>query len=143
LTARRWYAIPGAQAKKEEISMAYLDRESMSEDTRKRYDALTDYEQRALAAILEAETVSIEEALEIVENKTYEFFPDITTMADLARKLVHEEEWYDPYTVAKLDPFIDYVKMGVDLYRDGYCATCFGVIVVYQFLGYNAPDNPD
>jgi len=132
-----------AQTKKEEMSMAYLDRESMAEDTRRRYDALTDYEQRALAAVMEAETVSIEEALEIVENKTYDFFPEITSMADLARKLVREEEWYDSYTVAKLDPYIDYVKMGVDLYREGYCVTRFGVIVLYQFLGYNAPDDPD
>jgi len=135
--------VAGAQAKKEEMSMAYLDRESMAEDTRRRYDALTDYEQRALAAVMEAETVSIEEALEIVENKTYDFFPEITSMADLARKLVREEEWYDSYTVAKLDPYIDYVKMGVDLYREGYCVTRFGVIVLYQFLGYNAPDDPD
>jgi len=135
--------VAGAQTEKGEISMAYLDRESMSEDTRRRYDALTDYEQRALAAVMEAETVSIEEALEIVENKTYDFFPEITSMADLARKLVREEEWYDSYTVAKLDPYIDYVKMGVDLYREGYCVTRFGVIVLYQFLGYNAPDDPD
>ena len=123
--------------------MAYLDRESMAEDTRRRYDALTDYEQRALAAVMEAETVSIEEALEIVENKTYDFFPEITSMADLARKLVREEEWYDPYTVSRLDPYVDYDKMGVDLYDEGYCDTRFGVIVLHQFLGYNAPDYPD
>ena len=111
--------------------MAYLDRESMAEDTRKRYDALTDYEQRAMAAIMEASTVSIEEALEIVESKTYEFFPDITTMGDMARKLVREEDWYDPYTVSRLSPYVDYDKMGVDLYTEGYCDTRFGVIIFW------------
>jgi len=111
--------------------MVNLDRENMVEDIREKYDALTDYEQRALAAILEAENLSIEAALEIVEGKRYEFFPEITSMADLARKLVREEDWYEPYTVKKLDPYIDYNKMGVDLYADGYFDTSFGVIVFW------------
>jgi len=95
LTVRRWYAIPGAQAKKEEMSMAYLDRESMSEDIRERYEALSEYEKGAVEALMEAEDYSIEEieeALDIVEN------------GDLAY-------------------YIDYDWPGSDLSHDGYTET--------------------
>ena len=111
--------------------MGYLDPEAMSEDARREYDALTDEEQRAMAAILEVESCSIAEALLIIRNKTYEFYPDITSMGEMARKLVHEEDWYDPYTVAKLDSYIDYDKLGIDLYTEGYCDTRYGVIIFW------------
>lgn len=165
--------------------MAYLDRESMPEDIKKRIDALSDFdhmivdwlvevwdysledavdmvekgtyfeyafceiysyrrrwdalnedEQCAVAAIVETGDYGIEDALIIVSSaergKQYDFYPDIMTMADLARKLVREEDWYDPYTVEKLDPYIDYDKLGEDLYTEGYCDTSYGVVRVWD-----------
>lgn len=123
--------------------MTYLDREDMAEDLRERYDALTDYEQRAVCAILEVldygdlpdsdnpDECALMAALEYVESGDYEFYDDVATMADLAYKLVHEHDLFfavDTYCLDKLLPYIDYEKLGLDLYNEGYCDTSYGVI---------------
>jgi len=109
--------------------MANMDRENMAEDLKKRFDALSDREQRAVDAIMEARDYSIEEALDIVESGDYEFYYR-ATLADVAYKLVNDHGWFDiePDTLVKISPYIDYDKLGSDLYADNFCDTSFGII---------------
>ena len=131
--------------------MATLDYESMREDLRRRYDALPYYEQQAVGAVLEVldccylpypddPDCAVEAAIEIVESGNYDFYSpeEVESMRDLAYKLVHglipsryECAWdyLDPYTVARLDPYIDYDKLAEDLYIEGYCDTSFGIVI--------------
>jgi len=133
LTSYKRYATNGAQPKKEEMSMTYLDRESMAEDIRRRYDALTDYEQRVLAALLEVTDYELEETLDYVERGEYEFWAGVDSMAELAYKLVHDWEWGDPTVLENLDHYIyvDYEKLGEDLFAHGWRKTIHGMIKIW------------
>ena len=113
--------------------MAKLDRENMAEDVRERFDELSDYEQRAIEAIMEARDCSIEEALDIVESGDYDFYPEFTSMADIAYELVHEYGLFGiPSDIlAKIDPYIDYDKLGLDISvsdDSDYYDTSFGIV---------------
>jgi len=114
---------------KEEISMA-----NMAEDVKKRFDALLDFEQRAVEAIMEAWDYSIEDALDVVESGRYGFCPGITSMADLAYKHIHDRGWFgiDPHTLAKIGPYIDYDRLGEILYDAGHRVTSFGAILIFE-----------
>jgi len=118
--------------------MVKLDRENMVEDIRKRvkkrlikrFDALSDWEQQAMGALIEAGDYSIDQALDSVENGEFEFYSDITSLADLAYRFVHGGEWGDPSILEKIGPYIniDYDKLASDLYEDGYRKTSFGIV---------------
>jgi len=60
-----------ATNRKGEISMAEFERERLAEDVMERFDALSEYEQQAVEAIMKAKDYSIEEALDIVEKGDY------------------------------------------------------------------------
>ena len=114
--------------------MVILDPEDMAEDIRKRYDALVGIEQLAVEEIMDAFDYSLERALDIVESHDYDFHYK-TTLADLAYEFVHEHGWepfvnWDPDTVAALEPYIDYDKLGAELCEDGYRETSCGVVRV-------------
>ena len=51
--------------------MAKFERERLAEDVMERFDALSEYEQQAVEAIMKAKDYSIEDALTIVENGDY------------------------------------------------------------------------
>lgn len=64
--------------------MVILDRESMAEDVRERYDVLSARERQVVEALMEAGDYSLEEALDMVESGVYDFyFEDDTTLAML------------------------------------------------------------
>ena len=106
--------------------MVNLDRENMAEDVKKRVDALSEYGQRAVEAIMEAE-----EALTIVESGGYEFYPEIFRLADLAYKFVQEGYFGDPKDMGTLANYIDYKQLGADLRFDGCEETSLGVIRIF------------
>ena len=54
--------------------MVKLDRESMAEDVKKRFDALSEYDQQAVEAIVEVWDYDIENALEVVESGQFVFY---------------------------------------------------------------------
>ena len=111
--------------------MVNLDRENMAEDVKKRVDALSEYGQRAVEAIMEALDYSIEEALTIVESDGYEFYPEIFRLADLAYKFVQEGYFGDPKDMGTLANYIDYKQLGADLRFDGCEETSLGVIRIF------------
>ena len=55
--------------------MAKFDYKNMTEGAKKRFDALSEYDQQAVEAIVEVWDYSLEEALDIVERGDYEFHP--------------------------------------------------------------------
>ena len=127
--------------------MADMDRENMAADIRKRvkkrlmkrFVALSDWEQQAMGALMEAGGYSIEEieeALDIVENGDFEFYPEIFSMADLARELVEEGCFGKPKAMGDLLDYVDYDRLGSDLRQDGYTETSLGVIrIVFSDFG--------
>lgn len=110
--------------------MTSMDRESMAEDVRKRLGALSEFEQQAVGAIVETGDYSLEEALEIVKNGDYEFYPEISTLTDLAYKFVQGELCGCPGAIRRLKYYIDYKKFAADLYHDNYRETSLGVIQI-------------
>jgi len=118
--------------------MANMDRENMAVDIRKRvkkrlmkrFVALSDWEQQAMGALMEAGGYSIDQALAIVEVGEFEFYPGITSLADLAYRFVHGGAWGDPGILEKIGPYIniDYDKIALDLYEDGYRKTSSGIV---------------
>jgi len=139
LTSAKKYVTNGAHLEKEEMSMAKLDYRRMTWDAMQRLSWLTDYEQQAVAAIMEAEDYSIEEieeALDIVENGNFEFYPEIFSMADLARELVEEGCFGKPKAMGELLDYVDYKKLGEDLRQDGYTETSLGIVrIVFSDFG--------
>ena len=114
--------------------MVKLDRESMGEDVRKRFDVLSYYKQCAVAAIMESEGYNIEKALDVVESGNYDYYPGITSMADLARELIHGHGWFniDLDTLVKTGRYPDYNKLGSDLYDYGFFVTNYGVVRILR-----------
>jgi len=109
--------------------MANLDRESMTKNVKKRFGALSEYEQKAVKAIMEALDCSIEEALDTVESGDYGFYPEIFSLADLAHELVQEGFFGDPKTMGVLVNYIDYEKLSEDLRRyDNFIETSLGLV---------------
>jgi len=109
--------------------MAKLDYENMTEDIKKRFGVLSEYEQQAVDAIMEARDYSIEEALDTVESGDYGFYPEIFSLTDLAYELVQEGFFGDPKTMGMLVNYIDYEKLGEDLCRyDNYIETSLGLV---------------
>ena len=119
--------------------MVKLDYKRMTWDAWQRLNALTDYEQQAMGALMEAGGYSIEEiegALNIVENGDFEFYPEIFSMADLARELVEEGCFGKPKAMGDLLDYVDYDRLGEDLRQDGYTETSLGVIrIVFSDFG--------
>jgi len=108
--------------------MPKLDYESMAEDIRGRFDALTEYEQWAVAAIMEAYDDSLEGALETVERGDFDFYPGIYSLGDLAYYLVEKGYFGDLETLGPLVKHIDYSGLGETLRQDCYVATSQGVV---------------
>jgi len=54
--------------------MAKLDYKSMAEDLKERYEALSEYDQQAVEAIVEDWGYDIENALEVVESGQFVFY---------------------------------------------------------------------
>ena len=109
--------------------MTTLNRENMVKNVKKRFEALSKYEQKAVEAIMEALDYSIEEALDTVESGDYGFYPEIFSLADLAHELVQEGFFGDPKTMGVLVNYIDYEKLGEDLCRyDNYIETSLGLV---------------
>ncbi len=128
----------------------------MTEDVKKRFDALSEYEQSAVKAIMEAWEYSIkkalseyeqsavkaimeawgysiEKALDVVERGDFEFYPEIFTLADLACELVETGRFGDLETMGVLAEFIDYERFGAYLYRyDNYMETSQGVVRIRE-----------
>jgi len=102
--------------------MVNLDRENMVKDVKKRVDALSEYEQSAVKAIMEGWWYNIDVALDIVERGEYEFYPGITTLTNLVHKLVHERLDIDPDKQAAVE------DLYLDLFDRGYRGTDLGVI---------------
>jgi len=110
--------------------MITLDRENMAEDVKRRLDALTEYEQQAVEAIVEAYDYSLEEALDVVEEGEYDYYPDVYTLEDLARVYVQEGAYGDPKAIGQLMDYIDYDKLGALLSYYDWRETSLGVIQI-------------
>jgi len=111
--------------------MANLDRENMTEDVKKRFDALTENEQEIVEVIVEAWDYSIEEALDVVETGDYEIYPKITSMADMAYDLVQRGVYGDLEVIGELVDCIDYEKLGEVLRLKDYAETSQGVLRIF------------
>ncbi len=110
--------------------MVDLNRENIAEDVMERFNTLSEFDQLAVEAIVETGEYNLEEALEIVKNEDYEFYPEISSLIDLARKLVQEELRDNPKALRRLKYYIDYEKIAADLYRDNYRETSLGVVQI-------------
>jgi len=110
--------------------MANLDRENMAEDIRERFDELSGYEQCAIKAIVEVEGYSIEDALTIVENGDFDFYPGIKRMDTLAHVLIQEGFFGDPEEMGAVRCYIDYKGLSAFLRDAGYIVTSLGALRV-------------
>lgn len=89
---------------------------------------LSEYEQTVLAAIMEAITSDLDDALEYVQNGDYQFYPDMN-LTDVAEELV-QECYFTKDTPDIFTRYFDYEAFGRDLHFDGYYETQYGVIYV-------------
>ena len=110
--------------------MAEFERERLAEDAKQRLDALTEYEQQAVEAIMKAKDYSIEDALTIVENGDYDFYPGIKRMDTLAHVLIQEGLFGDPEEMGAVRCYIDYEGLSASLRDAGYIVTSLGVLRV-------------
>lgn len=87
---------------------------------------LHDYEKEMLIAILESETQRLDEALEILQDEKFIFYPDID-LEGLAEQFVDEGIFGE--IPSSLVSYIDYERIARDLGFEGYIETSVGVIV--------------
>lgn len=102
----------------------YASLETLNE-LAERYENLSEYEQEAVAAIVEAEGYDLEEALDIVEDGRYCFYKG-QDLEGVAYDLVEEGCFGD--ITDNLKKYIDYSAIARDLGFDGYSETKYGVI---------------
>jgi len=110
--------------------MAKFERERLAEDVQMRFDALSGHEQCAVKAIMGAWDYSIEDALTIVENGDYDFYPGIKRMDTLAHVLIQEGLFGDPEEIGVVRCYIDYEGLSAFLCDAGYIVTSLGVLRV-------------
>lgn len=91
------------------------------------YDNLESYDQDVLASIIEASDYSHQEALEILTDGRYIFYPNCD-LTQVAEQMLDEGCWGDPKQLGSLVNYIDYDLLGRDLGFDGYTETRYGVI---------------
>ena len=108
--------------------MAKFDRKSLAEDVQRRFDVLSEYEQCAMKAIMEAYDCSIEDALTIVEDGDYDFYPGIKRMDTLAHVLIQEGLFGGPEDIGVLRCYIDYDGLSTFLSDAGYIVTSLGAL---------------
>ena len=110
--------------------MANLNRRDMAEDIRERFDELSWHEQCAMKAIMGALDYSIEDALTIVENGDYDFYPGIKRTDTLAHVLIQEGLFGDPEEIGAVRCYIDYEGLSAFLRDAGYIVTSLGALRV-------------
>ncbi len=88
---------------------------------------LSPYEKRELSAILEAGYYDLENALIMLDNREYQFYPDMT-LKDVAEELVSEGMFGE--VPEPLMFYIDYEAIARDLGFSGYTELDDGVIVI-------------
>lgn len=102
----------------------YIDLDYLNELVKSILD-LPDYEQNELKAILEAAYNNLDDALITLDEKNYQFYPDMN-MIDVAEYLVDEGLFGEiPESII---PYIDYDAIARDLSYSGYVQTDYGVI---------------
>ena len=112
--------------------MANLNRENMAADIKKRFDDLSSLEQCAVNAIMGAYDYSIEDALTIVEDGDYDFYPGIKRMDTLAHVLIQEGLFGDPEEMGAVRSYIDYEGLSAFLRDAGYIVTSLGALRVQR-----------
>lgn len=88
---------------------------------------LTLNEQKEVQAVIEATGYSLEDALNIFDSQSYQFYPDMT-LADVAEELVSEGMFGAVSDM--LMPYVDYEAIARDLKLEGYVEVTNGVIVI-------------
>ena len=87
---------------------------------------LQDYEKETLLAILESETLLLDEALEILNDEKFIFYSNVN-LEGLAEQFVEEGIFGEIST--SIISYIDYERIARDLKFEGYIETSVGVIV--------------
>ena len=88
------------------------------------------YEHCAAKAIMGAYDCSIEEALSIVKDGDYVFYPGVRWMDTLAHVLIQEGLFGDPEEMGAVRCYIDYDGLGALLRDAGYIVTSLGTVRV-------------
>lgn len=101
---------------------------SLLNELAQKYELLDRGEKITLQAIVEAETVDLSKAFEILENECYVFY-EADDFAELAEQFV--EDGLFGQIPKELEPYIDYKKIARDLMYDGYTKTSVGLIYFY------------
>lgn len=93
------------------------------------FDDLNEYEQEALAAIVEVHTNDFEEALKILQEGDFQFYENMD-LEDVAYELV-EECYFTKDTPEIFTRYFDYEAFARDLGFDGYKEATNGVIYIF------------
>ena len=92
------------------------------------YESLDTYDQEVVQAIIEAHGCDLEDAMGILRDGNYSYYPGCHSLEDLAYEMVEEGLFGDPKQMANLVNYIDYERLGRDLGFDVYTETSNGVI---------------
>lgn len=95
----------------------------------KQLDNLEEYESDILAAILEATSYDIKDALKCLDGGDFQFYPGMD-LTEVAENMVDEGLFGDTKDIGTLVDYIDYERLGRDLGYDGYTETSRGVIML-------------
>lgn len=88
---------------------------------------LTPNEQKEVQAVIEATGYSLEDALDIFDSQSYQYYPEMT-LVDVAEELVESGAFGE--IPESLMFYIDYEAIARDLKHDGYIEVTDGVIIV-------------
>ena len=91
------------------------------------------YEHCAAKAIMGAYDCSIEEALSIVKDGDYVFYPGVRRMDTLAHVLIQEGLFGDPEEMGAVRCYIDYDGLSALLRDAGYIVTSLGTVRVRRW----------
>lgn len=87
------------------------------------FEALYDYEQEEVAAILEFETMGLERAIDHQKGSDFILYSDITDAYDLGKYYFEEIDCCDGQIPSHLRNYIDYKAYGEDIAMDGMFTT--------------------
>ena len=107
------------------VQIHEYDRLSTLNELAEQIDSLSEYEQTVLRAILEADAISIRDALDIVEHDNYLFY-QVEDFDELIDMFI--DEGLFGKIPSNIIGYLDYEKIARDLEYDGYVQTTAGII---------------
>ena len=119
------YFISDHECEEFHVQINEYDRITELNELAEQIDELSEYEQKVLVAIMEANSNSIKDALDIIENDNYLFYA-VEDFDELVDMFIDEGLFGE--IPENIKNYLDYGKIARDLEYDGFVQTAVGII---------------